>query len=194
MRKPATMPASSGTSPSTNTQPENSPGAGNAARGGNPGTAPRWDPVRSTEVSVPSTNPGPISTDVAQSTRVGTDSKQIGREDEPAADVRVEERPQVGRAVEVDGEQHDEERAADPSRVATPHHAPRTTARTSARSVNHSISVRWCLRAAPTALPMPPTANAPNAARTTDVWTSPVLVTADSTAAAAPQVPATVAA
>ena len=48
--------------------------------------------------------------------------------------------------------------------------------------------------AAPTALPMPPTAKAPNAARTTDVLTSPALVTADSTAATAPQVPATVAA
>ena len=84
--------------------------------------------------------------------------------------------------------------AAAPSKVATPHHAPRTTARTSARSVNHSIDVRWCLRAAPTALPMPPTANAPNAARTTDVWSSPVLVTADRIAATAPHEPATVAA
>ena len=84
--------------------------------------------------------------------------------------------------------------AAAPSNVAAPHHAPRTTARTSARSVNHSISVRPCRRAAPTALPMPPTANAPKAARMTDVCRSPALVTADSTAATAPQVPATVAA
>ena len=84
--------------------------------------------------------------------------------------------------------------AAAPIRVATPHPAPRTTARTSARSVNHNISVRRCLRAAPTALPMPPTAKAPNAARTTDVWSSPVLVTAARIAATAPQEPATVAA
>src|SRR5665811_1427006 len=73
--QPAKQPASSGTKVSAKTQLGNCPGPGSAARSGRPGTAPRCDPVRSTDVSVPSENPGPISADAVHSTRFGSIDK-----------------------------------------------------------------------------------------------------------------------
>src|SRR5665811_2004233 len=70
--QPAKQPASSGTKVSAKTQLGNCPGPGSAARSGRPGTAPRCDPVRSTDVSVPSENPGPISADAVHRTRFGS--------------------------------------------------------------------------------------------------------------------------
>lgn len=70
----------------------------------------------------------------------------------------------------------------------------RTTARASTLGIGQRSAVALWRVAAPSAAPMPPTMNAPIAARTAEVWMSPALDTADTMPARTPDAPAVAAA
>ncbi|KQP74893.1 hypothetical protein ASF37_16400 [Aeromicrobium sp. Leaf289] len=195
-RHPATNPASTGSRPSATTTSPKAPGAGRAASTGSPGTAPSWDPVRSTDVWDPRTKPGPSRTDVAQATMVGTASRQSSaRAGAPA-------RPGSRRAHSCDARSTcstssaSTTTAAAASRTSAPRAPARTAWRTSARrhASGQRSRPRPCGSVAPSAAPTPETTKAAAAARTGCTTIEGVLATLARTAASTPQVPATVAA
>ncbi|KQX74909.1 hypothetical protein ASD10_06765 [Aeromicrobium sp. Root472D3] len=193
-RHPLTIPASSGTRPSTKTHPGNSPGVGSAASSGKPGTWPSWEPVRSTDVPEPIAKPGPTSADAVQSTSVGTASS------EPIASAMPPPKPGSSRAHRSPAcrtlvtSRTTTSTAAAASTVSRPGTAARTTVRASAGAVNHHRSPSWCRWTDPHAAPRPPTTKPVAADRTIDVCTSPTLVAAEAIAATAPNAPAEAAA
>ena len=109
-RQPENMPPSRGARPSTKTQPGNSPGGGKAASSGKPGTLPSCEPVRSTDVSVPSMKPGPTSADAVHSISVGAASTQAAASAKPPPVPGIELGPDVASTRHVAHELHDHDR------------------------------------------------------------------------------------
>ncbi len=176
--------------PSRNTQPENSPGPGSPARTGRPGTAPRCEPVRSTEVSVPRTKPGPSRTETVHSTRLGMSTRHTpARPKLPQKPGPSEAHRSLARSM-WSANRTMTRRRAGTSRATTPRQAAVTTIRTRASSVGHRASKLRLLMATPRAAPIAATRKPPIALLTTSVEKESVLVASDSSPARTPYVPA----